>query len=220
MSLSGEAYIESPQKRAIELAAVVGSFPVATASEILLSTALKVINPNVPPVNQVDRALVPGDSFKAPKLGDPESDRPIHKFLAKTMFDEIPQLDEVRLGNMTLVGPRAYRPDHIEALFDSLEDDKELREQWREIRQRQKPGIISSFSIYSHAHNLDGLPEHTRSRIENSPSPAHRPAQLDIYDYYNASAQNDLRLILATFGMAISNYRNLIAKRRPRLNTN
>lgn len=219
MSLSGEAYIESTQKRAFELAVVAGGFPVATASEVMLSAMLKFSRPGIPPINHVDRALVPGDSFQAPKLGDPESDHPIHKLLSKTMLDEIPQLDEVRRGNMTLVGPRAYRPDHIEALFESLEGDDELREQWRAVRQKQKPGIISSFSIYSHAHNLEGLPEHTRAQIENSPTPAHRPARLDIYDYYNAGPYNDLRLIMRTFSMAISNYRSLVGK-RVRLNTN
>ncbi|MFQ5452432.1 MAG: sugar transferase [Candidatus Paceibacterota bacterium] len=39
---------------------------------------------------------------------------PIGKFIRKHSFDEIPQLINVLVGEMSLVGPRAYYPDELE----------------------------------------------------------------------------------------------------------
>lgn len=59
----------------------------------------------------------------------PTKDR-FAKFLRKTNMDELPQLVNVVLGKMSLVGPRPHLPEHV-AMY----------EQWQRKRLEVKPGI-------------------------------------------------------------------------------
>ncbi len=53
------------------------------------------------------------NDWKLPMDEDPRI-TPIGRFIRKTSIDEMPQFINVLLGNMSLVGPRAYRKEEIE----------------------------------------------------------------------------------------------------------
>ncbi|OGL31283.1 hypothetical protein A3F37_02870 [Candidatus Saccharibacteria bacterium RIFCSPHIGHO2_12_FULL_41_12] len=211
MSFSGESYIHSQQKRALELS-LLGSGALSIGGLAIVSAvALKLSNPGEPLIIQTERGLIPGQTYQSPKFGNPDSDQVVHRFLAKTMLDEIPQLAEVASGKMTLFGPRADKPSHVEALFESLADD-ELKTKWLEVKRKQKPGLISSYSVYSHSNNVDGIPEYIREQLDRDIiSGAERRAILDIHDFHHASTRHDLSLLRNAFHMAKTNYRVLSA---------
>ncbi len=52
------------------------------------------------------------------------------KYLQKTHIDELPQLVNVLLGNMSIVGPRPHTPEHVMQYED-----------WQKERLAVKPGI-------------------------------------------------------------------------------
>jgi lipopolysaccharide/colanic/teichoic acid biosynthesis glycosyltransferase len=76
-------------------------------------------------------AEVNGQAVWAQK-NDPRT-TPIGKFLRKTRLDELPQLWNVIIGDMNIVGPRPERP----TIFAQLREEVPLYAQ----RQRVKPGI-------------------------------------------------------------------------------
>lgn len=73
-------------------------------------------------------------SFKLRR--DPRITR-IGSFLRKTSLDELPQLINILLGNMSLVGPRPLPAYH----------HQELPERTRELRQRVRPGITGLWQV-------------------------------------------------------------------------
>jgi lipopolysaccharide/colanic/teichoic acid biosynthesis glycosyltransferase len=64
--------------------------------------------------------------------GDPRV-TPVGAFLRKTRLDELPQLINVVLGDMNIVGPRPERP----SIFAELRQNIELYP----LRQQARPGI-------------------------------------------------------------------------------
>ncbi len=58
---------------------------------------------------------------------------PVGRFLRKTRLDELPQLFNVVLGDMNIVGPRPERPSIFAELRQSIQDYP--------LRQRARPGI-------------------------------------------------------------------------------
>jgi lipopolysaccharide/colanic/teichoic acid biosynthesis glycosyltransferase len=63
---------------------------------------------------------------------------PIGRFLRKTSIDELPQLFNVLLGNMSLVGPRAI----------PLRDYDLFNEDWQRRRFSVPPGITCLWQIH------------------------------------------------------------------------
>jgi lipopolysaccharide/colanic/teichoic acid biosynthesis glycosyltransferase len=83
-------------------------------------------------------ALLGTNERKGPlfKVADDPRVTPIGKILRATSIDELPQLVNVILGKMTLVGPRPALPDEV-AQFD-----EELLE-----RHRMTPGITGMWQV-------------------------------------------------------------------------
>lgn len=199
MPKRGEAWIESDQKRALEKVLIGPLLPAAGG----LAVAARLGGG----LHDVPRSLYPGDTFKMKKLGDPERDSFMLRWARRAMIDELPQVLSIHEGSMTLIGPRADKPEHIRDLFDALGEDSDLRDQWQEVRFRQKPGIISAYAIHSHRRNLEGVPENVRfSQEEAIVANARLRAELDIADFEAASLRHDLHLVRATAGMAVANY--------------
>ncbi|MDD3474625.1 MAG: sugar transferase [Candidatus Dojkabacteria bacterium] len=69
---------------------------------------------------------------------------PIGKFLRKTDFNEIPQLINIILGNMSLVGPRPYMIWEIEDILNG--NDERMKEDIR-IVQKVKPGLTGLWQV-------------------------------------------------------------------------
>jgi hypothetical protein len=208
MSKSGEAWIKSPEKQAFEKGVIASLLPAIGGVTVSAAAVLRVSQRDSRVLQSVPRSLYPGHVFTMKKLGDPDSDSRVQRLLRQAMVDELPQAANILRGSMSLFGPRADKPSHIEELFGAIEDEN-LREQWLEARSKQKPGIISSYAIYSHAHNLEGTSEYTRfSAEEVLAQNALDRATRDIHDFENASLAYDLGLLRGAGQMAIGNYQH------------
>lgn len=208
MSKSGEAWIKSPEKQAFERTVVASLLP--AIGGIVLSTAgvLRVSQKGSRVLHSVPRSLYPGHVFTMKKLGDPDGDSRVQRLFRQAMVDELPQAENILRGSMSLFGPRADKPSHIEELFGAIEDEN-LRDRWLEARSKQKPGIISSYAIYSHTHNLEGSSEYERfSAEEVLAQNALDRATRDIHDFENTSLGYDLGLLKGAGQMAIGNYQH------------
>lgn len=206
MAKIGEQWIESKEKRVFELA-VLGTLAPGIGAVAATASATARISGNKKVIYAAPRSLYPGNTFTMKKLGDPASNQPLLRLFRKAMIDEIPQTANIVRGDMTLVGPRADTPAHIFQLFDAIEDTG-LRNEWEAVRAAQKPGIISSYAVHSHRHNLAGETEAARfSETELRQKNAQLRAELDILDFHGASLESDTRLMLGTVHMAVSNYR-------------
>jgi lipopolysaccharide/colanic/teichoic acid biosynthesis glycosyltransferase len=112
------------------------------------------------------------DALSPTSGGDARVTR-VGAFLRKTSIDELPQLFNVLLGDMSVVGPRPEMPFIVKRY-----------EPWQHLRHLATPGIT-------------GLWQTTvRSRV-----PLHRPeaTQIDLEYVRTASTGTDSRIVLRTF---------------------
>lgn len=105
------------------------------------------------------------------KIKDDPRITPLGRFLRRTSIDELPQLFNVLLGQMSLVGPRPL-PLRDVARFDP----------WHHIRHQVLPGITGLWQIAG------------RSEIEDFSN----AARLDLYYIDNWSLNLDLDILLET----------------------
>lgn len=124
-----------------------------------------------------DGSFEPGDSSRITPPG---------RILRKTKLDELPQLFNVLIGNMSLVGPRPEVQKWVDA-FPS---------KWKKIHT-MRPGITDNASVcFRHEERL--LAE------SSDPERLYRevilPRKLELYDKYvdNHTFFNDIKLILQT----------------------
>jgi exopolysaccharide biosynthesis polyprenyl glycosylphosphotransferase len=102
-------------------------------------------------------------------LADPRITR-VGKFLRKTSLDEVPQLWNVLLGDMSIVGPRPPIPYEVEAY-----------ELWHRKRLDMKPGLTGLWQVSG------------RNRL-----PFEEMVRLDLFYIENWSLLLDLKIILRT----------------------
>ncbi len=111
---------------------------------------------------------------------DPRVTR-VGKILRKTRLDELPQLYNVFIGRMSLVGPRPERPDFVVQLTDKIPYFSE--------RHLVKPGITGWAQI--------GF------RYGSSIEDAKRKLQFDLYYLKNMSLELDIMILLRTIGVFV-----------------
>ncbi len=132
-----------------------------------------------------------GKSFRIFKLktikdNDSKEISKIGNFLRKSKIDELPQLWNVIIGNMSIVGPR---PD-IKGYYDKLEGDE------RKILEL-KPGLTSLASIkYANEDEILKLQRNPLKYNDEVIFPDKVKMNLDYY--YNRSFFVDLKIILKT----------------------
>ena len=153
-----------PAKRALDVA--LSGFGLVASSPVwaLLALAIK-LEDGGPVFFSQDRAGEGGRAFRAWKFrsmipdaerhigavqaieNDPRITR-IGRIMRATAMDELPQLWNIFVGDMSFVGPRALRPGEIEVLGDgqleALEDVPGY-----EHRSRVRPGLTGIAQIYA-----------------------------------------------------------------------
>jgi len=67
----------------------------------------------------------------------------VGKFIRRHSFDEIPQLLNVLMGEMSIVGPRAYYPDELENQLSKYPHTKKLVNQVLSV----KPGVTGLWQV-------------------------------------------------------------------------
>jgi len=79
---------------------------------------------------------------------------PVGRFLRKSRIDELPQLVNVLLGDMNIVGPRPERPSIVVRLREQVADYP--------VRQRVKPGITGLAQV---SHPYDSCIDDVRRKV-------------------------------------------------------
>lgn len=118
-----------------------------------------------------------GPEIRQAVKGDPRVTR-VGRFLRRTSLDELPQLFNVLMGEMSLVGPRPHALAHneyYEVLLDQYAN-----------RHRMKPGITGWAQVNGHRGETD-TPEKMRKRVE-----------YDLYYIENWSLWLDIKILLMT----------------------
>ena len=107
----------------------------------------------------------------------------VGKFLRKTLIDELPQVWNILLGQMSFIGPRPEKPELVEKLSEEIP--------FYEMRLLIKPGLAG----WAQLHNPNAGPT-LKETLEK--------LQYDLYYLKNRSAFLDLTIILKTLRILIS----------------
>lgn len=122
------------------------------------------------------RVAAPGEEKQVWALQSDPRITPIGTFLRKTRLDELPQLFNVLLGDMNVVGPRPEQP----AIFRNLREEVPSYS----VRQRVRPGITGQAQITLH---YDTCLDDVRKKV-----------QADLEYIENQSVLSDLRIMVLT----------------------
>lgn len=129
------------------------------------------------------RTMKPGAETNEPVWAVKNDPRvtPVGRLLRKTRLDELPQLYNVLIGQMSLVGPRPERPDFVVQLAEQIPYFNE--------RHLVKPGITGWAQI--------GF------RYGSSIEDAKRKLQFDLYYVKNTSIELDIMILIRTLGVFV-----------------
>jgi lipopolysaccharide/colanic/teichoic acid biosynthesis glycosyltransferase len=112
----------------------------------------------------------------APHAANDSRITPFGHWLRATSLDELPQLFDVLLGRMSLVGPRPEMPFIVDT-YDA----------WQRRRLGVKPGITGLWQI-----------------LGRKDLPMHENLQYDFYYIRNRSLAHDLSIMVRTVGAVLS----------------
>ena len=121
---------------------------------------------------------------KSKKLKDIDRLNKLGIFLRRTSLDELPQLINVLLGNMSLVGPRSL----------PIEIEKKIPKKYIKFRRSINPGITGLSQIH-----YSGKKRSLREKIN-----------LDVEYVENISIFNYFKILFMTFFVIIKRYKNNI----------
>ena len=107
----------------------------------------------------------------------------VGKFLRKTHIDELPQVWNILMGQMSFIGPRPEKPELVEELSEEIP--------FYEMRHLIKPGIAG----WAQLHNPNAGPTF-KETLEK--------LQYDLYYVKNRSIFLDLSIVLKTLRILIS----------------
>jgi lipopolysaccharide/colanic/teichoic acid biosynthesis glycosyltransferase len=115
------------------------------------------------------------------KRGDPRVTR-VGKFLRKTRLDEAPQLINVLRGDMSMIGPRPERPEHVQRLTQKIP--------FYRTRFIVRPGLTGWAQV---RYNYGSTDEDALIKL-----------QYDLYYIRHHSLLLDLNIMLRTVGKVLS----------------
>lgn len=197
----GAAIASSPAKRAFDIAFAAVGLLVSSPVWLLLALTVK-LQDGGPVFFRQDRSGLDGRMFDVLKfrsmsvdaerhgarqavVNDPRVTR-VGRWMRATAVDELPQLWNILIGDMSVVGPRALRPGEIEAhgpdVFERLEDVAGFA-----VRSSVRPGLTGVAQIYAGR----SLPRRQKFRYDR------------LYIRRQSFAL-DLRLVLLSFWISLS----------------
>lgn len=115
---------------------------------------------------------------KSYTVEDDERIFPFGKLLRKSKIDELPQLFNILIGDMSLIGPRPERIDIVEKLIEE--------NPYYELRHLVRPGITG----WAQVNNPTATPEDNYQKLE-----------YDLYYIKNGTFWLDLKIILMTINV-------------------
>jgi len=197
----GRAIAASPSKRAFDSVFATVGLIVTSPLWALFALAIK-LQDGGPVFFRQDRSGLNGRVFQALKFrsmrvdaeqrgarqavaNDPRVTR-VGRWMRATAMDELPQLWNILIGDMSVVGPRALRPGEIEAhgsgVFERLEDVPGFA-----VRSSVRPGLTGVAQIYA-GRNL----------------PRRQKFRYDRLYLRRQSFALDIRLIMRSFWISLS----------------
>ena len=142
------------------------------------------------PFNLVKFTTMPEGSEKLGYITTSVDPRPttLGRFLRKTKINEIPQLINVFLGDMSIIGPRPLLRVHAEIYPENT----------RKKLYSMRPGLIGIGSLYfHHEDNLLASVDNPNQYYEKVIMP--KKAELELWYNQNWSVLLDIRLLLLSF---------------------
>lgn len=123
----------------------------------------------------IDGELGPERGAPVQKMKNDPRVTSVGRFLRKTSLDELPQIINILIGNMTLVGPRPAIPFEVEHY-----------KEWHKERLKGKPGLTGISQVYGREGDFD------------------QGIKMDIEYLANQSFLLDFKIILKTISYSLS----------------
>lgn len=185
----GLTFDQRIMKRTLDV--IISSVALLITSPVMLMVALAIkLYDHGPVFFMQDRCTIDGKVFKIhkfrsmiedaehdgeviPATEDDERITPVGKFIRKTRLDELPQFVDILMGNMSVVGPRPERVEHVEQYTKEVPEFK--------YRMKVKGGLTGYAQIYGKYNTT-----------------AYDKLKLDLMYIQNYSLLMDIRLIIMT----------------------